>query len=295
MPDSWSYNDLFDRGSGLGQKALTKDLVLPLDTLDIDSRNIFLREQHRLLADKWRSVQDMRRRSQRRGDNRIRIGQIFAMFLDQNVRDVTQDLLPDAVMETGHDGKHDDQCSDAKRDTGDRDERDHRDKRLFALGPKVAQADKKFVVHKNPGSARRGAQQRTSAIKGPEPDTSFFVTRHLFRLRAQLREEDNISNRLGVGQQHHQAVNANTLSCCRRQAVFQGADIILVHGVSLFITRLFLHQLLDETFTLIIRVVQLGESVRQLTTNDKELKTIDNARVVIVLARQAARLQSDTG
>ena len=38
-------------------------------------------------------------------------------------------------------------------DSRNGDERNHRDERLFALGTKVAQADKEFVVHKSPSSA----------------------------------------------------------------------------------------------------------------------------------------------
>ncbi len=56
--------------------------------------------------------------------------------------------------------------------------------------------------------------------------------------------------------------------------------------MGLFIACFLFCQLFDETFALVIRIVQLGKSIRQFTTNDKKLETIDNIRVLIVLARQ---------
>ena len=56
--------------------------------------------------------------------------------------------------------------------------------------------------------------------------------------------------------------------------------------MGLFITGFFLYQLFDETLALIIRIIQLGESVCQFTANHKELETINNARILIILTRQ---------
>ena len=62
-------------------------------------------------------------------------------------RDVAQDLLPDAIVETGHHGKHDNQRSDTQSNPGNRNKRNHGNKGLLTLGSQVTQADKKFVVH----------------------------------------------------------------------------------------------------------------------------------------------------
>ena len=46
---------------------------------------------------------------------------------------------------------------------------------------------------------------------------------------AHVGEEDDVPDRRGVGQQHHQPVDADPLARRRRHAVFQGPDVVLVH------------------------------------------------------------------
>ncbi len=76
-----------------------------------------------------------------------------------------------------------------------------------------------------------------------------------------MREEQDITNGGGVGEEHDKAVDANALAGGGGHAMFQGADIIgvEVHGL-LVAGILFLH-LLAEALRLVLGVVQLGEAV----------------------------------
>ncbi len=49
----------------------------------------------------------MWRRSLCLGYNSVLIRQVFTIFLHQNVRDIAENLLSDAIMKTSHNGKHD--------------------------------------------------------------------------------------------------------------------------------------------------------------------------------------------
>ncbi len=51
----------------------------------------------------------------------------------------------------------------------------------------------------------------------------FTFIRGLF-LRTQGREEDDVTNGVAVGKQHHQAVDTDALTGRGRQTVFQGGD-----------------------------------------------------------------------
>ena len=101
------------------------------------------------------------------------------MFLDQYVRYITEDLLSDTVMKTGHDSKNNNQRSNTKSNPGDGNKRNHRDKGLFTLGAKVAQADKEFVVHKDQAAwnAERGTRKIILGHKGSTlgPRTSHLI------------------------------------------------------------------------------------------------------------------------
>ena len=54
--------------------------------------------------------------------------------------------------------------------------------------------------------------------------------KHL-RLRPHVREQDHVADRRGVGQQHHQTVDADAFTSRGRQAVLERADVVLVHFV----------------------------------------------------------------
>ena len=50
--------------------------------------------------------------------------------------------------------------------------------------------------------------------------------------RTHMREQDNVADARGIGQQHYQAVDTDTATAGGRQAVFHGADVVgvVVHG-----------------------------------------------------------------
>ena len=68
--------------------------------------------------------------------------------------------------------------------------------------------------------------------------------------------------------------------------MLQGGDVILIEMHGLLIASLLFLDLLAEAFRLIFRVVQLGKSIGDLPSADKELKAIGDVRVDIVTARQ---------
>ncbi len=63
---------------------------------------------------------------------------------------------------------------------------------------------------------------------------------------------------------------------------YEGVD----ERVRRFVASGFFFQLMKETFFLIDRVIQLGESVGQLTADNKQLKPINNVWILIILTRQ---------
>ena len=72
-----------------------------------------------------------------------------------------------------------------------------------------------------------------------------------------MREQQHITNRRCVGEQHDQTVNANALARRRRHTMFQGTDVIGIEMHGLLICRILVLNLTAEAFGLILSVVQL--------------------------------------
>ncbi len=100
------------------------------------------------------------------------------------------------------------------------------------------------------------------------------------------RKQYDISNRQAVGQQHDEAVDADTFPGGRRKPVFERPDVILVHLVRLEVASGAVRQLRLEPPPLLVRIVQLAEGVRHLETADVELEPLHGIRVVGLLFRQ---------
>src|SRR5581483_4807486 len=77
-------------------------------------------------------------------------------------------------------------------------------------------------------------------------------------LRAQQREQDHIANGARVGQKHRETIDPEPVACCRRHAIRQRADIVLVHGVCLLVPARLLPELLLEPAPLLFGIVQLA-------------------------------------
>ena len=99
-------------------------------------------------------------------------------------------------------------------------------------------------------------------------------------------KEDDITDRGGVGQQHHKPVNSNSFPCCRGHTIFQGTDIILIQfRMDLFIITP-LSNLFFETFELIFRIVELAEGIGDFPTGYKQFETIGYTWIFLVASGQ---------
>ena len=76
-----------------------------------------------------------------------------------------------------------------------------------------------------------------------------------------MREQQYVTNARGVCQKHDKAVKTDAAAACRRQAVFERADIVgvVIHGF--IIAFGFQIGLSFESSRLILRIIQFGESV----------------------------------
>ncbi|BBG29261.1 UDP-N-acetylglucosamine enolpyruvyl transferase [Zymobacter palmae] len=115
--------------------------------------------------------------------------------------------------------------------------------------------------------------------KVPEPCASVDQRTH-------GREQQHVTDRRAIGQQHDQTVDTDPFTCCRRHTVLERTDIvcIVVHGFK--VTGILLGYLRTETLRLIFGIVQLREAVGDLATTDEELKAIGDVRILVVAACQ---------
>jgi hypothetical protein len=68
--------------------------------------------------------------------------------------------------------------------------------------------------------------------------------------------------------------------------MFEGTDIVFIHGMGFLVAGLLFGQLLEETLLLVERIVELGEGVSQLTADNEKLEAVDDLGIRIVLPRQ---------
>ena len=99
-------------------------------------------------------------------------------------------------------------------------------------------------------------------------------------------KQQHIADRGRVGQQHHQAVDTDAFAGGGRHAVLQGAHIVLIVVHGLQISGILFRYLLAEALGLILRVVQLGETVGDLAPADKEFETVGDEGIVVVAPGQ---------
>ena len=103
---------------------------------------------------------------------------------------------------------------------------------------------------------------------------------------------------MAVGKQHHHTVNTDTQTGGWRQTVLQCGDIVFVVEHRFVVASIFGIHLLQETLSLIFRIVQLGEAITDFTTANEELKAIGDFRVLVVTTgqrRDFSRIFSDEG
>ena len=100
--------------------------------------------------------------------------------------------------------------------------------------------------------------------------------------RPHVREQQHVPDRRRVGEEHHHAVDADAKAGRRRHAVFERTHVIGVVEHRFFVATALARHLLAEPRGLVLRVVQLGETVGDLAAADEELESVGNERIGIV-------------
>ena len=99
-------------------------------------------------------------------------------------------------------------------------------------------------------------------------------------MRAQQGEEDNVADGARAGKDHGEAVDAYAFACGGREAIAEGADVVLVHGLGFVVAASLLGDLLLETGALVDGIVQLREGVADFEAANVELETLDPVGLV---------------
>ena len=105
-----------------------------------------------------------------------------------------------------------------------------------------------------------------------------------------MREDNDVADGGGVGQEHDQAVDPYSFAGGRRHAVLQGTDVILVQDRVDFFVSAPLRYLLFEPFLLVNRVIELTEGVGDLPAGDIEFESVGDLWVGSVPAGQGGNL-----
>ena len=113
-----------------------------------------------------------------------------------------------------------------------------------------------------------------------------LFVRPLLPLRPHQREEDHVADRGRVGEEHDQPVDAQAEAARRGHPVLEGAEEVLVHGMRFLIAGRLRPHLLLEAAPLLLRIVQLGERVRDFQAAHEALEALRQLRVVRVRLRQ---------
>ena len=92
------------------------------------------------------------------------------------------------------------------------------------------------------------------------------------------------------GQQHDQAVDPDAAAAGRWQAIFEGADVVGIVEHGFLVAGVLGFGLLQETCRLIFRIVQLGEGVGDLATDNEQFKAFGDFRICIAATCQRAYL-----
>src|SRR3954447_388547 len=91
------------------------------------------------------------------------------------------------------------------------------------------------------------------------------------------RKKLHFADRITTGQKHHQAVYSDTYAACRRHSVLQSENEVLVVGRRFVVAAFPILDLFLETGPLVVRIVQLGERVRELHSAGESLEPLGDA------------------
>src|SRR5438876_9209714 len=84
-------------------------------------------------------------------------------------------------------------------------------------------------------------------------------------------EQDHVADRLLAAEHHREPVDAHAESAGRRHPVRERLDVVLVELLATHLAHL-----PEEPFSLLLGVVDLGESVAEFDPTDKEFKALDD-------------------
>src|SRR5206468_3194331 len=87
-------------------------------------------------------------------------------------------------------------------------------------------------------------------------------------LGPQRREQDHVSDRRRVRQQHHQPVDANTEAAGGRETVLERAQVVVVDWLRFLVASRLAGRLGLEVGSLHIGIDELGKRIADLATGD---------------------------
>ena len=188
---------------------------------------------------------------------------------DAQVRIGHQDPLAEIVPQTVHHAEHDDQGGTP------------------TATPPVEITVLSDAVRTSAGSAGSAGRSATRAWREAEarPRPRSRYRGHL-SLRPHGGKEDHVADGRLVGEDHHQAVDAQAHTAGGRHAVLQGPDVVGVEGVGLLVAGGALAHLVLEAAPLIVGIVELAERVRQLLAADEQLEPLGEGGIAAVLLGQ---------
>jgi len=100
----------------------------------------------------------------------------------------------------------------------------------------------------------------------------------LLVLSAQRREDDDLTDALLIGEEHDQAINANSQPAGGRHADLQRLEKIFIQHLRFIITTRALSGLVFKPGTLVKWVIQFSEGVAQFQAGRKRLEAFDGIR-----------------
>src|SRR4051812_5405992 len=85
------------------------------------------------------------------------------------------------------------------------------------------------------------------------------------------RKQNDVPDRKAVRQQHDEPIDPDAFATGRRHAVFQRADVILVHLMGFEVAARAIFELRFEPPPLLVRIVELAEGIGDFEATDIEL------------------------
>src|SRR6266550_7325497 len=108
----------------------------------------------------------------------------------------------------------------------------------------------------------------------------FIVAGNTLTFGAEKREKDYIANGGRSGEQHGETIDTDADTASRRQSEGEGANVVFVHAVGLFVTTLTLAELQFEAAALLLGIIQFAEAIGNFHAADKDFETLNPFRLI---------------